>query len=139
MSDKFGSMKLNRTIRDNLVVLHHKMAEQNIDANRDTIIVDPHVSEKWLNLNFKTNHCKCITASRGHRSFWVINRKRFLTLDEILRLQGFSPVVKEADRARCGMSKSTFGHAVGNAMHVGVLAQILPPLLYSAGLINRMP
>jgi hypothetical protein len=115
------------------------MASLGMDPDRESIIVDPHASVKWISKHVQRNHCPCITKNRGSRPFWITNRRRMLQQSELCRLQGFDPTQMESDRASCGIAKGLFGQALGNAMHGGVLKMLVPRVLLSTGLISRMP
>ena len=63
-----------------------------------------------------------MTKSRAAgRDFWLMSASRRLTIDELLRLQGFSA----HDLNLEGVSDRQVGEMVGNAMSVPVLSSVL--------------
>ena len=132
---KYGS---NKTMSGNLSILLELAAKQNIDVDKEPIIIHPHVSKKFLNTSISPNTVPCITAARGSRPFWVTNRKRMLTLPEVCRFMGFDPVQIEIDRSTSDMTRGQMGEAVGNAMHIDDLKALIPNVLVSVGLMPRL-
>jgi len=81
------------------------------------------------------NMCPCLTRGRaGSGGHWVSTRRRLLTIDEMLTLQGIP-----ADVHRKGISNRQVGYMIGNAMSVNVLERLLLRLLPGVGLLPERP
>lgn len=81
------------------------------------------------------NVCPCLTRGRaGSGGHWVSTRRRLLTIDEMLTLQGIP-----ADVHRKGISNRQVGYMIGNAMSVNVLERLLLRLLPGVGLLPERP
>ena len=76
-----------------------------------------------------SNRVPCITRTRGGQfGHYVTNRKRPLTLKEMLRLQGL-PEDYEDDASKVGMTPRQLGQCIGNAMSVNILTELLRSML----------
>ena len=76
----------------------------------------------------------CITRARGGTmGFFISNQKRYNTLHELGRMQGFTTEEVDAIVAS-GISEKKIGKAFGNAMHKMVLDRLLPKVIWAAGL-----
>jgi site-specific DNA-cytosine methylase len=113
-----------------------KCGRLGINYKEMDVIMDALASSKWA--CSMVHCCPCLTASRcksgGH---YLMNKERFLTWQEMCRLQGLPPT--KVDFHAAGVELRDFRHAVGNAMSVNVLMRLLLPLLYSAGLRKSPP
>ena len=81
----------------------------------------------------RTGTRPCIIRSRGPRGFWITNRQRRMAVHECVRFQGIN---HPFNLEELKVSKSTFGHAIGNAMSLPVVGKIMMNLAYAAGLIT---
>merc|ERR1719401_865309 len=72
----------------------------------------------------------CLTRAR-YLGYWLTNRARLMTRDEMLHLQGMERNFKQV------VSNSVLGKLIGNAMSQNVLERLLIRLLPAAGLISK--
>ncbi len=70
------------------------------------------------------------------RAFWLTDLKRFLTVAEMLRLQGY-PAGEIMQKTEGSISEHQVGQLLGNAMSLNVLSRILARSLVAAGLVDR--
>jgi site-specific DNA-cytosine methylase len=83
-------------------------------------------------IHFKLGESPCITRSRGGSGgHWVTSKQRFMTIDEILRLQG----VQDPSRVpRSLVTDRQLGQIAGNAITVDLFQRVLRNALEAAGL-----
>ena len=77
--------------------------------------------------HIRIDRCPCITRTRGaSKAFYSLKHERFLTLQELMRLQGFRQGRIEAPET---VTEHQMGGMVGNSQDVVLLSTILKPLL----------
>ena len=75
----------------------------------------------------RIERCPCITRARAaSKAFYSLKHERFLTLGELMGLQGFRPGRLEAPET---VTEHQMGGMVGNSQDVVLLSKILKPLL----------
>jgi len=120
---------LSATNRRNINEAVVKAKTAGLDPCSVDIVVDIGCSASRTNMMHDI--CPAITKSRAAgRDFWLMSASRRLTIDELLRLQGFSP----GDLNLEGVSERQVGEMVGNAMSVPVLSAVLQEGLSVCGL-----
>ena len=131
-SDGWAPM-LNATGKNNLERARMKLAAQGVDMAKATVLVDLSASSKFS--SFRVGGSPCLTASRGKvGGYYITNRRRMTTIQEMGRLQGFPTKMTDTLLQR-GAKPSALGHAYGNAMSVNVLMRLIPRVAWAAGLI----
>lgn len=104
------------------------------DPDKDVIFADIESSAgfgQWTKDIMPT-----LTRSRGGDcGFYVSTRRRKISVDEMLRFQGFRPDTVEWREAK--MSRCEVGRALGNAMSCTVLERLLPRVLVTGGLLAK--
>lgn len=124
---------LNATGKNNLEKARTKLAAQGLDIAKATVLVDLSASSKFS--SFRVGGSPCLTASRGKvGGYYITNRRRMTTIQEMGRLQGFPTKMTDTLLQR-GAKPSALGHAFGNAMSVNVLMRLIPRVAWAAGLI----
>ena len=114
-------MPQTKTAKNNIEVALRRMKKQSEMENRPmesyTCIVDTCSS----NPGVCTNVLRTITRSRGYSlAYWSLQHGRFLTVAELLRLQGFVP----AEVSWAGLSKNQMGALLGNAFTMTLYARV---------------
>ena len=116
------------TARKNIKSMESELRKQGINANRTDIILDTGGSKP----HWTYDACPTITATRGsQRAFWSTKRGRFLSVEELARLQGVPDDL--FDGWREVLSESQMGHIVGNAMCVALLSRLVRHVLLAIG------
>jgi site-specific DNA-cytosine methylase len=75
----------------------------------------------------------CITKSRGCHGFYVTSIGGMMSMEEIMKLQGYDPRVLNWKQS--GIPRTTWGQAIGDSMSLNVLRPILLQGCVAAGLI----
>ncbi len=76
----------------------------------------------------------CLTRTAGGRGgFYITSKKRFLTLEEMLRLQGLPTELAEV-APKLGITDRQVAQMVGNAISTNILQLLLPRTLHALGL-----
>jgi len=79
----------------------------------------------------------CLTAARGAQGgFWLLGRHRMMSVEELLRLQGFDPLETELAQT---VSARQAGSLLGNAFTLTVVGRVLVNALCSHGLAVEDP
>jgi len=79
----------------------------------------------------------CLTAARGAQGgFWLLGRHRMMSVEELLRLQGFDPLETEIAQT---VSARQAGSLLGNAFTLTVVGRVLVNALRSHGLAVEDP
>ena len=99
--------------------LEYAKEHYNINEADDWIVT---IGASFSFTRARQNICPCITTSSNY--YYITSQQRFLTCDELLRLQGFPSDYKLVTK-----SKSKCHRQIGNAMSVNVLTQIFRALL----------
>ena len=101
-------------------------------------------SEEWIvNTGGVSSHCMkgmcpCITKHRGGgRAFYSTKRQRFLTIPEMMMLQGVDP--STFPQWELHISRPKMGAIVGNSMSLNVMERIVRHLLHSLGYPVSLP
>ena len=86
---------------------------------------------------FQINRFPTITAGRAStaQGWWSSFKGGFVSIGELCRLQGFQEA--DIDWVSCKVSRSAFGHCVGNACSVNLLRFLIPHVLLAAGFASR--
>lgn len=105
----------------------------NVSNLKDEVIVDAAAGKNFF--SYMVGQCPCITKARGGaKGFYLVSKKRYLSLEEVGALQGWTEehikVMIEAMNSR-----SKLGQAFGDGMSLNVLCRLLPRALWSVGLI----
>ena len=121
--------RLAATAQRNLKVAEEKFQAQGVDIHSKAIVVDIAASPSRPN---SMRHClPCLTASRGAcRGFYITGLKRQITMQELMRAQGFDANLTWQE---C-MSERQFGHALGNSMTVTVMEHLCREVLKALGM-----
>ena len=77
--------------------------------------------------------CPCITKSRGANGFFVTKLNAMMRLEEVMRCQGYSPEVLSWEKSK--VSRCQWGQAMGDAMSLTILKQVLKEALRVSGLV----
>ena len=104
------------------------------DPSSTPIMVDVDASKRFS--SFGVDEAKTLTRSRGGSGGpWVSTRGRRMTINELVKLQGFqkSDIMWEELK----ISERTVGQMLGNAVNVNTMACILEEALWSAGLVMK--
>ena len=109
-----------------------RIREQGGDPDTEFWCIDVDSSETFC--TFRKDVCPCLTRGRGVHGHFITraSHRGMMTMNEIIRLMGF-----DVDRLRGWQnvaSRTTMGHAMGDAMHLTVLKKVLAHLCASAGL-----
>ena len=99
--------------------LEYAKEHYNINEADDWIVT---IGASFSFTRARQNVCPCITTSSNY--YYITSQERFLTCEELLRLQGFPSDYKLVTK-----SKSKCHRQIGNAMSVNVLTQIFRALL----------
>lgn len=108
---------------------------QGINPHREPVIIDIDSSVDFS--SWRLGYTPTITAARGATGFFCTTLGRRLCVSEMLRLQGFRPETVSWEAA--GVPRTKMGKAIGNAMTCSILERLLPRILWSAGLIPKLP
>lgn len=120
---------LSATNQRNIDFAVAKAKASGLDPHSVDIVVDIGCSASRANMMYDL--CPAITRSRAAScDFWLTSAGRRLTVDELLRLQGFSAQDINLD----GLSERQVGELVGNAMSVPVLSAVLQEGLSVCGM-----
>ena len=96
----------SNTNKKNIEECTQIMERQGIDLKNDFSFLDADCSEEYR--NFKEKISPTITRSRGSTGgFYMPTKERKMTVDELLRWQGFRP--KTVKWKKAGLSKSGIG------------------------------
>ena len=117
-----------------------KKAKKQLEKTQTTsqeVIVDAAAGKGYFNM--MVGVCPCITKARGgERGFYLLSQSRYLNVFEQGRLQGWHPKWIKMLLGACD-SKSQLGKALGDAMSLNILQRLLPRMLYSVGLLTKLP
>lgn len=106
----------------------------NVSSLPEEVIVDAAAGKNFF--SYMIGNCPCITKARGGANgFYLIGKKRYLSLEEVGALQGWTPKHIEVMLENGKDSRSRLGQAFGDAMSINVLARVLPRALWSVGLV----
>ena len=100
-----------------------------IDPTRTDAIIDTMAgkSQRQVQVGF----CPTITKSRGSsHAYWLTSQNRFLSTDEMARLQGFKNLDFQKE-----IPKTKQGEMIGNAMSFPVLRWVIKHALQAADLL----
>ena len=96
--------------------------------------MDVDCSEKFS--TFGINIAKTLTRTRGIQGGpWVSTRGRRVTINEMLRLQGFEP--KDVDWTGAGVTAAQLGGMLGNAVTVQTVGHLLAAAMHASGLTKK--
>ena len=86
---------------------------------------------------YQVGACPTLTKTRcAERAWWNTWKGDFLTVDDMIRLQGFSSST-DIDWSAAGLSKSAAGGCLGNAVNGAMIGQLIPQVLYAANLATE--
>ena len=125
--------KLAKTLRRNIRWGEKELAKKNVNLDKVPCVIDASAGQQK---QVTIDKVPTITKSRGSgkNSFWVTSKRRFLTVPEIAKLQGFdydNMLKFDKDvplRAQGGM--------IGNAMSLPVLKFVMKRTLRAAGIMK---
>lgn len=127
---------LGNPFRARVARSYAKAVQQGYRPATDAVITDVRSSERFA--RFTVNKFPCVTAEKGRSyGFHVSTTASTVTPEMLLAMHGmprsfFKPHL-------CGVSRSQFGHMLGNTISLNVLMRALPRALFSAGLIDSLP
>jgi hypothetical protein len=113
-----------------------KALSQIVDAGgnpqKEFWMIDVCASDEWA--SWSKDCSPCVTRSRGPNGFWITHKdyNGMMTVDEVMALQGFDAQRMQWEKS--GLSKTAFGHALGDAMSMNVLKKVLRSARIAAGL-----
>ena len=91
------------------------------------MVVNCHSQEGKLFLS----RTPCLTAARGAQGgFWLRGKHRMMTVEELLRLQGFNPSQTQLTQV---LSMRQAGALIGNSFALPVIGRVLVRALCSIG------
>ena len=110
--------------------LYRKKLSNKTDNKR--FVMDGRAGSKFAHIMLDCSPCitRCRGSSHGH---FVTKLNRFMQVEEIGRLQGFSQEAIEA-YTQAEPNSSKLGAAFGDSMSINVLMRLIPKVLHSAGL-----
>jgi hypothetical protein len=121
---------------DRVRAAHVKQMEKGVSPATQTIVTDTRSSRKFARAS--VDKFMCITAEKGRAyGMWISTSGRQVTSEDFLEMHGMP--VRFFEPGACGVSSSKFGQMLGETISLNVLMRYIPPALYSAGLIERLP
>ena len=131
-----NGVALNKTVRRNLLQFQDFLDKNPEKEDQDFIVDVGGSSATWM-----ANKCPCLTASRckGKHGYWSHLRQRFLTPEDMFRLQGVWPNAYGAgdQEALKRFPQTTLGEMVGNAMSVCVVRRLVRSILLARGILSQ--
>ena len=120
---------LNNTQRKNIKWGVRKLKKMAIDPTRTDAIIDTMAGKSQGQV--QVGFCPTITKSRGSsHAYWLTSQNRFLSTDEMARLQGFKNLVSQKE-----IPKTKQGEMIGTAMSFPVLRRVIKHALQAADLL----
>ena len=118
---------LTECAQEKLSIIKEKLAVRGGTWSEDAPhMIDPHTSVQRIRLGMR-GASLCLTTRCNE--FYILGRNRYITSTEALRIQGF----RDGDlnsQTLAQVPASQRHKMAGNAMHVGVMAAILKPLVH---------
>lgn len=131
-SDKAGRLPSRPAGADLCKAAYKQCYQHGRDPRRTPVLVDVDCSPKYA--VYGVDEAKTLTATRGGSGGpWLSTRGRRLTINELMKLQGFRKEDIQMEAAK--VTERQLGHMLGNAVSVNTIGCILQEALWSAGLI----
>ena len=125
--------KLAKTLRRNIRWGEKELAKKNVNPGEVPCVIDASAgNQKQVTID----RVPTITKSRGSgkNSFWLTSERRFLTVPELAKLQGFDYKMLKFDK---DVPLSAQGGMIGNAMSLPVLKFVMKRTLRAAGMMKK--
>lgn len=120
---------LSKTNMRNIKEAKAELREAGANPSAADVVVD--IGSGTNRVNYMFDLCPTITKTRcASRDFYVLSKRRRLSMGEFARLQGFVP----DDFNFAGIREREIGQMIGNSMSVPVLAAVLKEGLLVCGL-----
>ena len=131
-SDKAGRLPSRPAGADLCKAAYKQCYQHGRDPRRTPVLVDVDCSPKYA--VYGVDEAKTLTATRGGSGGpWLSTRGRRLTINELMKLQGFREEDIQMKAAK--VTERQLGHMIGSAVFVNTIGCILQEALWSAGLI----
>ena len=113
---------------NNIVKALQKLQRAGADCTREDFIIDIGGSTPKIGHGF----CPCITKTRaGNMAFYSVKRYRRLSVDDMLKLQGFDP--RDFAGWQKIVSTRQMGMMVGNAMTLSIMERLMRQICLAMG------
>ena len=109
--------------------------EKGLDPACHHIVIDLEASKSRF--QWRCGVSPLITKARARRGYYISSQGRRMCIDEMFRLFGIPPHDVPWQAAR--VSKHQIRCAIGNAFPVNVMACLISPVLFAAGVIDEIP
>ncbi|CAK0788983.1 unnamed protein product [Prorocentrum cordatum] len=135
-SDKLGTLPVHDYQIHNFTRLVDKLSQhQDIFAKTNMLIAELDCG-KTRSPQYGWGYAPCLTRNRsGGGGFWIFAKHRFMTLNELERLQGIPPGRINYENA---CSPRQYAQMIGNAFSVSVVGRLTRNLLVQAGFFKRL-
>ena len=135
-SDTLGTLPVHDYQIHNFTRLVDKLSqEQDIFAKTNMLIAELDCG-KTRSPQYGWGYAPCLTRNRsGGGGFWIFAKHRFMTLNELERLQGIPPGRINYEDA---CSPRQYAQMIGNAFSVSVVGRLMRNLLVQAGFFKRL-
>ena len=135
-SDTLGTLPVHDYQIHNFTRLVDKLSqEQDIFAKTKMLIAELDCG-KTRSPQYGWGYAPCLTRNRsGGGGFWIFAKHRFMTLNELERLQGIPPGRINYEDA---CSPRQYAQMIGNAFSVSVVGRLMRNLLVQAGFFKRL-
>jgi hypothetical protein len=116
-----------------LIHVLDKLANEGVNAFASPTTVDVGASDTWCKP--KAGVAMCLTkTSCAARRYWLTTKGGYLEADDMELLHGIMPGTIQWQEA--GVSAVQYRGMLGNAISMNVLKELVPRVMYSAGLIT---
>ena len=126
------------TVQENMqwAQLHAKEKKINLSSKKSVVVVDAGASAKYRHMMVDMMPCVTRTAAMSCR-YIIVNQSgcRRVTVNELAKVQGVG--LNRFDTS--GLTRSQIGGMIGNAMSRNILDRVLPRLLFSVGVLKKLP
>lgn len=132
-SELGGRLPKGKRPRELVKDCYKKVWAEGLDPRKVPVAVDIGCTEKFA--SFGINVSRTLTRARGGTGgFWISNRSRKTTTNELIRVSGLWP--SELQGWEKHVSKKELGHMLGNTVPVPLIGEVLQAGMYAAGLIS---
>ena len=125
--------KLAKTLRRNIKWGEKELAKKNVNHREVPCVIDASAGQQK---QVTIDKVPTITKSRGSgkNSSWETSQRRFLTVPELAKLQGFDYKKLKFDK---DVPLTAQGGMIGNAMSLPVLKFVMKRALLAAGMMKK--
>ena len=132
-SELGGRLPKGKRPRELVKDCYKKVWAEGLDPRKVPVAVDIGCTEKFA--SFGINVSRTLTRARGGTGgFWISNRSRKTTTNELIRVSGLWP--SELQGWEKHVSKKELRHMLGNTVPVPLIGEVLQAGMYAAGLIS---